>query len=136
MATITPNPFVMKDSLITIGTDNYEAAVTSVVLTPSSSIQTIKGLTPTAVFSEGTTATWTADITFMQDWSSPASLGKYLFDNEGETVSAVIEPIAGGVGFEVDLIITPGAIGGSVDAYATATVSLGVAGKPVLVPAA
>ena len=136
MTVITPAPFVMKDSTISIESDSYEAALTSVTLTPSSSIQTIKGLTPTAVFSEGTTATWTCDLTFMQDWASAASLGKYLFDHEGETVAAVIEPIAGGVGFGVDLIITPGAIGGAVDSYATATVSLGVQGKPELIPAA
>lgn len=130
MATVSPTPFVMKDSIVTIDVDNYQAAVTSVVLTPSSSIQTIKGLTPTAVFSEGTTATWTCDLTYMQDWSDENSLGRYLFDNEGETVSATIEPVAGGLGFDVDLIITPGSIGGAVDAFATSTVSLGVKGKP------
>ena len=35
---------------------------------------------------------------------------------------------------EANLIITPGAIGGSVNAYAVATVTLGVSGQPTYVP--
>ena len=135
MAVVAANPFVMKESVITFAADSYEAAVTSATLTPSASIQTVTGLKAGAVFSDSTAATWTLDLTFMQDWASATSLGRYLFTNEGATVAAHIKPQIGKIGFDVNVIITPGAIGGAVNAYALATVSLGVKGKPVLVPA-
>jgi hypothetical protein len=132
MATITPTPFVMKNAILTLGADDHQAAVNSAALNPSSSIQTFKGLTPTAVYSEGTHATWTLDLTYAQDWTDPNSLGAYLYDNEGETVAFVLEPVADGAGFSGFVIITPGAAGGSVDGIATSTVTLGVVGKPAL----
>jgi hypothetical protein len=122
----------MKDAVLTLGADDYQAAVSSATLTPSSSIQSFKGLTPTAVWSAGTSATWTLELTYAQDWADETSLGAYLFDNEGSTVTFTLEPNAGGAGFSGSVIITPGAAGGAVDGYATATVSLGVVGKPAL----
>lgn len=135
MATINVAPFVLKDVLLTVGTDSYEAHVSQVELTPSSSTQTWQGLTPTSVHTDMTTATWTCTLAFAQDWETPNSLSAYLFANEGETKSVVFRPRSGsGPSFEVEVIVTPGAIGGTVNSFATATVTLGVKGKPELVP--
>lgn len=135
MATIAVHPLVLKDVLLTVGTDNYEAHVSSVTFTPSASTVTWKGLTPTSVHTAGTTATWTVDLTYVQDWDTPNSLSAYLFDNEGEEVTVTFEPVNGGDSFGATIIAAPGAIGGAVDTFGETTVSLGVKGKPVRTPA-
>ncbi len=137
MAAINVAPFVLKDVLLTVGTDSYEAHVSQVEFTPSASTQTWQGLTPASVHTDMSTATWTCTLAYAQDWETANSLSRYLYDNEGQTKSVVFRPKSGtGPSFEADIIITPGAIGGTVNSFATATVTLGVKGKPDLVPAA
>lgn len=136
MATIAVNPFILSDTTFTVEADNYEAHVSGVTFTPSSSVTTWKGLTPDAVFSFGTNATWTCDLEFAQDWSTAGALSRYLFEHEGEEIDVVFAPVSGGPTISATLIVTPGAIGGAVDSVATATVSLGVKGKPTLAPVA
>lgn len=136
MSEIAVSPFVLKDCVISIELDDYAAAVSSATLTPASSAVTFKGLKPTAVFTDVTAATWTLDLAYAQDWETAGSLSLYLFNNEGATKAATLKPKSGtGPSFAVDIIITPGAVGGAVDAHATATVTLGVKGRPELVPA-
>lgn len=132
MADIAVQPILMGDATLTFGADGYQAHVSSAVFTPSSSVVVWKGLTPTAKFSFGASASWTLDLELAQDWATAAALSRYLFENEGETVAVVFEPVDGGASVSADIIITPGSIGGAVDTVATSTVSLGVQGKPVL----
>lgn len=132
MAQIAVNPFIMKDCLLTVATDSYEKHVSAVEFVPSSSTVNWKGLTPTAVFSFGTNATWVATISFAQDWATANSFSRYLYEHEGEEIEVVFEPVSGGSSVTATLIITPGSIGGAVDSVAVSTVSLGVKGKPVL----
>jgi hypothetical protein len=121
----------MRDVLLTIASTNYQAELSSVAFTPSSSTTTWKGLTPTAVFNFATTATWTADLTFAVDWDTSTSLARYLFAHEGETQTIVFRPKGTGYsGMTANVIITPGAIGGSVDSVSEATVSLPIQGRP------
>lgn len=136
MADIAVKPIILKDVLFTVESDGYQAHVSQVEFVPSSSTVTWKGLTPTSVFTFGTNATWTCNLGFAQDWETPNSLSQYLFANEGEELDVVFEPVNGGAGFTATLIAAPGSIGGSVDSVAVSTVTLGVKGKPVLVPAA
>lgn len=136
MATIAVTPIVLKDCILDIEADDYAAAVSAATLTPSASTVVFKGLKPGAVFTDVTEASWTLQITYAQDWASADSLSRYLFDNEGLVKDAILKPQSGaGPSFEVEIVITPGAIGGQVDQTATATVTLGVQGKPTLVPA-
>ncbi|CAO1650545.1 Phage tail protein [Salinibacterium sp. NYA9b] len=136
MAEIAVVPIVMKDVVLEIEDDDFAAAVSSAMLTPSSSSVVFKGLKADAVFTDVTAATWTLALTFAQDWATAGSLSLYLFNNEGAVVDAVLKPQSGiGPSFAVEIVITPGAIGGAVDTTATATVTLGVQGKPTLVPA-
>ncbi|UOE43744.1 hypothetical protein [Agromyces larvae] len=134
MASVDVNPFLMKDCLFQVEADQYEAHVSQVQFSPTSQTVTWKGLTPAAVFSFGTAATWVANLTFAQDWSTADSLSRYLYEHEGEEIDVTFEPVAGGPGVTATLIVAPGAIGGQVDQVATAQVSLGVKGKPVLDP--
>ncbi|MGV8851714.1 MAG: hypothetical protein ACOH1M_03990 [Rhodoglobus sp.] len=136
MPIIAVLPIVLKDVVLEIETDDFAAAVSAAVLTPSSSPVVFKGLKAGAVFTDVTAATWTLALTYAQDWVTAGSLSTYLFNNEGAVVDAVLKPQSGsGPSFAVEIVITPGAIGGTVDQTATATVTLGVQGKPTLVPA-
>lgn len=136
MAQIGVAPIILTNVLFSVESDSYEKHVSSVEFVPSSSTVTWKGLTPTSVFSFGTNSTWVCNLAFAQDWETEDSLSQFLFENEGDEIDVVLEPVNGGAGFSATLIVTPGSIGGAVDAVAVSTVSLGVKGKPVLIPAA
>lgn len=136
MAQITVVPLVLKDVVLSFGTDSYEKHVSGVTFTPSSSTITWQGLEPDAKFTSITAADWTCQLDYVQDWDTANSLSRYLLENEGEEVAATFKPKSGsGPSFTATLTITPGAIGGVVNAYATTSVTLGST-KPVLVPAA
>ena len=136
MAQIGVVPIQLKNALFQVEADSYEKHVSAVEFVPSSSIVTWKGLHPDAVFTFGSTASWQCNLTFAQDWETEDSLSRYLFENDGEEIDVIFEPVNGGTGFSATLIVTPGSIGGALDAVAQSTVQLGVKGKPVLIPAA
>lgn len=136
MATIAVTPFVLKDCVLSIEADDYAAAVSTLTLTPTTQMVSFVGLKPGAISTDATEPTWTLGLTYAQDWVSADSLSRYLFDNQGLAKDAVIKPQSGvGPSFAVEIIITPGAIGGTGQQTATATVTLGVNGQPTLVPA-
>jgi hypothetical protein len=87
-----------------------------------------------------TSSTWVCNISYAQDWASVNSLSQYLLANEGKSVVVKFIPQSASTGtvptFTATVFITPGSIGGAVDGVATASVSLGVVGKPVLTVAA
>jgi len=137
MPVVTHQPLVLKDVLLQLGSNNYENAVSNVTFTPTAPSVSWQGLTPSASFTDVGTASWAVSLTFAQDWDTPKSLSEFLFDNEGQTISATFRPKSGGGStFTVQLVITPGAIGGAVNAVAEVTVSLGAKGRPVRVPGA
>jgi len=135
MAVIAVDPIIMGDASLTFGLDNYESHVSSVMFTPTDNAPvTWKGLSPSSVFSFGKKATWTLDLEYAQDWETVNALSAYLLANEGDEVVVTFAPADGGNAYTATVIITPGAIGGAVDTVPTGSVSLGVKGKPTLVP--
>lgn len=132
MASVAVVPLFMKDVLFQVGTDSYEKALSQVELVPSTSVETFTALSPGAVYTDVSPATWTCVLTFVQDWGTAGSLSKYLFDHEGDTISATFEPIAGGATVTVSLVVAPGSIGGTIGGATTSTVTLGVVGKPAI----
>jgi hypothetical protein len=137
MAQINVQPLYLKDVILTVDGDTYEKHVSGVTITPSVATATFKGLEPSATFSQASTATWMLDLTFVQDWETEDSLSAYLFNNAGEEVTMSFKPESGSGGtFSATVIIVPGSVGGTVDAYATSTVSLPVQGQPSYTPAA
>lgn len=136
MTQIAVDPLVLKDTVLTLGTDTYEKHVSGVVFTPKGSTISWTGMTPSAKFTDVADAEWTCALSYVQDWETEDSLSRFLFEHEGEVIPAIFKPRSGsGPTFTVDLVITPGAIGGQVNSYATTTVTLGCSGRPVLVPA-
>lgn len=135
MPNIQIAPLVLKDVLMQIGANNYETALSAAQFVPTASSVSWQGLTPSSSFTDVSSATWAAALTFAQDWDTPQSLSEFLFDNEGQTVPATFRPRNGrGSSFTTNLVITPGAIGGTVNTFNEATVNLGCTGKPVRVP--
>lgn len=132
MAKIAVNPFILKDCLFQVESDSYEAHVSQVQFDPESNSVAWKGLTPEAVFTFASHATWKCTIAFAQDWTTPNSLSRYLFEHDGDEIDVVFEPVAGGPSVTAVLVVTPGAIGGAIDSVATSTVTLAVKGKPAL----
>lgn len=135
MAQIAVQPIYLKDCVLSVAGSDFEKAVSSASFTPSVATATFKGLEPTAVFTNVGSSTWMVDISYAQDWESAGSLSAYLYANEGAEVTLTFEPVAGGSSWSADVIIVPGAVGGAVDSYAVATVSLPVQGKPTFTPA-
>ncbi|CAG7618438.1 IPT/TIG domain-containing protein [Leucobacter soli] len=138
MTQIDVKPRVFKNYRLKIAAHNLEKHVSGVTFTPTTSIQTWKGGTPEAVFSDATSPTYACQLDYAQDWETPESLALFLMEHEGELIEGVEFHPLGPTGphFTADLIIVPGQIGGSIDAYGTATVQLGVQGKPEFSPAA
>jgi hypothetical protein len=134
MTVVAVAPFLLRDVILTLGTDSYQAHVSQVEFVPTSSPVVWKGLTPSSVHTLGTTATWVCNLAFAQDFETVDSLSLYLHANEGDEVVGIFEPIAGGATVTANLILTPGGIGGTVDGVAVASVSLGVSGKPTITP--
>lgn len=124
------DPLYLSESRVTIGGTAFEAEVSSVKLTPTTSSSTWKGLKAGSSFTKSGQATWVVGLNFAQDHEAATSLSNYLFDHEGEQLPYVIEPIDGGTGFSGTLIAQAGEIGGDVDAFGAASVTLPVQGKP------
>lgn len=136
MVAVPVLPFVLKDVTLQIDTDNYEANVSQVQFDPTAQQQTWKGLTPSAVFTDQSSPTWTCTLAYAQDWATAGSLSQYLDAHVGEIKHVTFVPdVNTGQGtFEADIIISPGPIGGTVDAFGVGTVTLGVQGKPEFTP--
>lgn len=135
MAQISVQPLYLKDVVLTVDGDTYEKHVSGVTFTPSVSTATFKGLDSDAVFTQASNASWTCDLSFVQDWETAGSLSAYLFNNAGSEVTLSFLPQTGSGTWSATVIIVPGAVGGTVDAYATSTVSLPVQGQPTYTPA-
>lgn len=129
------NPLYLTESKVTIGALDFEAEVSGVRLTPTNTTATWKGLKAGSSFTKGGLATWAAGINFGQDHELATSLSTFLFENEGKEYPFTIEPIDGGTGFSGTLIAQAGEIGGDVDTFGVASVTLPVQGKPTRTPA-
>ena len=128
-------PIILNDVVLTVAADNYEGHVSRVEFVPTASLVKWSGLTPTSVYQFPTASVWALNLDYAQDWATASSLSQYLFDNEGTTKVITFKPKKPASGtaptWTATVIITPGAIGGAVDAVPVGTVSLGVQGKPV-----
>lgn len=134
MVAVAVAPFVLRDMILSIATDSYEAHVNEVSFEPSVQTLTWQGGTPAATFTDVTNATWTCKLTGAQDWITANSLAQYLLTNAGTKKTAVFKPQGSTTGkpvFTVDIFIAPPPIGGKVNTFLEFTVTMGCAGQPV-----
>jgi hypothetical protein len=128
-------PYTMSTATLTLGVDDYTAAVSQAIFTPSVSLSTWRGIGGNQL-TFPSPATWTLDVAIAQDLA-PAGLLRYLLDHAGEEVDATLTPLAAEDPITAKVILSPGAIGGTADgSAAVATISLGVQGVPSFVVAA
>lgn len=135
MAQIGVQPFTLNNVKLAIDSANYEKHVSQVEFQPQGGVTSWKGLTPDAAFTFAQTPTWQLVLAYAQDWTTPDSLARFLFDHQGETVDATFTPLDGGPTIGASIVITAGAIGGTVDSVASGTVTLGVNGRPTIAAA-
>ncbi|WP_282845867.1 hypothetical protein [Microbacterium oxydans] len=135
MSLIEVKPIVLRDCLLRVATADYEKHVSGITITPNTGSVTWNGLTPDAAYSFPTSTVWGAQLDYAQDWETPESLSLFLFEHQGEKVTMRFEPVKGGLGWEIDVTIVPGSIGGQVNSVATSSVTLGVSGPPRPIPA-
>lgn len=134
MAQVASAPFVLKDAVLSIGTDDYEKHVSGVVIQPAMSVLTWNAITPSGAFSDATSPTWSVTLNYAQDWTTANSLAQYLLTNAGQTKTAIFKPLGATTGdptFTVTIIIAPGPIGGEANTVQVGTVTMGVVGEPV-----
>jgi len=139
MSVIEVRPFIMRNAIVSFGTDDFAKAVATAKITPTSGQSEFKGLKPSAVFTFPQATLYTLELTYAQDWSSENSLSRYLFDHKGEVVpftlnpddTTGIVPAVGSTSWSGDVALTSGDIGGDVDSVATTTVTLGIVGEPL-----
>lgn len=136
MPTLEVQPLVLKDVELILDTagNDYRKHASGVTFNASSSQTTWTGLGGNT-HTDSQTPTWTVTIDYVQDWDSPDSLSRFLYEHEGEEIPVTFRPKSGvGPSFTSNVTIIPGSIGGQVNAYATTSATLGC-DRPVLVPA-
>ena len=130
-------PFVLKDVILTIGTDDYARHVDEVLFTPTVKADPItwQGLSPDASFSDAGVpeTSWALTLTYAQDWDTANSLSAYLLANAGLSKTVVFQPKTGSgkATFTATVTIAPGPIGGKGKQAATASVTMPLTGAPV-----
>lgn len=127
------NPFQMTDAVLTLGTDSYQKVVSSAKIenSPTSSeFRAISGDT----YNFAGKATYTAALTFAQDWETEDSLCLYLWNHEDEKVALTLTPQTGGASFAGTVTLHAPTVGGDVNAPAVASVTLEFDGKPTMTP--
>lgn len=121
------------------GTDfDFQCQVTSVTLTPDVSVERIQTLCPDGQFSDVSNPEWTISIGYLNgDVASgdtpPEAIADYLLEHFGEKKWVTFRPKAGGKGYQVQVTIIPGSIGGDQGSWSEGSVDLPVDGQPVKV---
>lgn len=126
----------LKTGTLTLAATSYAAQATSVTITPpkakaSDSEEVLDG----TILTDGSTDPWTLTIEAIQDFTNAAGLQKYLFDNEGTTVTYSWQPNATGPTFSGSLIVVAPEIGGAVATRLKTKVEMNLTAKPTWTPA-
>lgn len=144
MPKIAVQPFMLTNVLLKISTTggvpaevgDYEAHVSQVQFDPNTPSATWKGLSAGSSHTGVGTPTWNCTLGVAQDWATPNALSRYLHEHVGEEIDVTFEPVAGGTPIDARLVIVPGSIGGTGEAFATSAPVLPVQGQPTLGAAA
>lgn len=130
MATVPNAAYMGGAGKLTIGADEYTAAITGFTLTPTAEKASVTDIGGGVTNFVGKDPSWVAGIDYNQDWTTADSFSQKLIEWHGQVKDAVYTPDAGGLGWAVKLVIEAGAIGGASKGIHAAQVSLGVNGQP------
>lgn len=119
---------------LSIGTDEYTAAIDSAMLTPTTPITVFTDISGESKPVAGK-PTWILGVSHAQDLITEDSLSQYLLEHAGEIKPVTFAPEEDGASFAVDVLIIPSAIGAAGGSLAKSTVNLNCVGQPALTPA-
>lgn len=119
---------------LSIGADEYTAAIDSAMLTPTTPVTVFTDISGDSTPVAGK-PTWVLGLSVAQDLITDGSLSLYLIEHAGEIKPVTFTPEEDGASFAVDVLIIPGAIGGAGGSLAKSTVNLNCAGQPAITPA-
>lgn len=135
MAKIPNAAYFGTTGSLSLGTDDYTAAVTSCALVPTA---------PTASTTDiggGVTqfvggSVWVAQIGYNQDWTTEDSFSQKLVELHGQRETFTYTPDAGGQKLTFTAVVQAGQVGGAASALHAATVNLPIDGQPTFAPSA
>lgn len=118
---------------VTIGTDEYTAAIDSAVLNPTTPQTVINDIGGGVTVATGVPV-WALALSVVQDLVTANSLSQYLIANAGQVKPLTYKPQAGtdAKTFTVSVVIIPGGIGGAGGSVAKSSVTLPVNGQPTI----
>lgn len=131
-------PVYMKDSNLILGDEatgrDYKIELRSITMTPDVNTSRIKTLDPEGQFSEVDAAEWSLELGYLGgSWDTAdakQSLQDYLLEHAGEKIPFFFAPRAGGAGYQGNLSLLPGAIGGDQGSFSEQSVTLPIDGQP------
>lgn len=112
---------------------DFSCQVISAALTATSNPQQVPATFCTPAKEVPAPSSWALDVTYLQDWTDPAGLSMYLYENDAAaadftlTLSGATEPSAAGT-----VYLVAGGYGGDAGVPLQATVTLPCADKPVI----
>lgn len=123
--------FVMRNALVSFAGTDYANQVSMAILEPDQDTKTYRTLVPDGVKQDVDSAAWTLKLKGLQDHTAAQGLARYMFDNDGTTVAAVLEPQAGGISWAVQVVLKATQIGGDQGDWAEIEIELPCEGAPV-----
>lgn len=132
MATIPIQPLMLKDAVLTVASDDFTAAFTSVTFEPSPEWEWVDVFLGPSV-PMLSRVRWVCRLGYLQDLTTFDSWTRYIDDNTGTTATLTFTPESGGDGVVADVLLIPGNVGGGATEQLSAEVSLPVVGAPTLV---
>lgn len=121
-------PFI-KNALCTVDGATASDEVTLVEFIPTVNSVTFSPISGNSI-NDSTLGGWVCNLTYGQDWETPASLSHLLHDSFGEDMVLTFAPKGGTGKWTVTVGGVPGKIGGAAG-VAEATVALPCRAKPV-----
>lgn len=131
MALVAPVPHMMNAAVLKVGTDNYEKAVSSAKLTPTTPTAQVVGIDGSVTVVSGT-PTWKLTLGYPQDLVTATSIQNYLQNNAGTTKVVELTPQAGGKKFTVTVMCIAPEVGGDAATVQSGTITLDVQGQPTI----
>src|SRR6187431_2034507 len=138
--TVVPltTPYTMSTATLTIALDDlvpgddYTAAISQAQFNPTFSTNPWYGIGGHTLTFTSPVA-WALVVAIAQDLA-PAGLLRFLLDNAGQPATVTLTPLAAEDPITANVILAPGAIGGTADgSAAVATITMGVQGAPEFV---
>lgn len=124
--------FIMRDSVVTIDSVDYNNQLSAVRFVPDTPIEQMPVLVPTGTVTDTSTTLWQCELTGIQDNGS-GSLGAALRAASGTKIPIVFQPRVG-TGQDVlsaTIVAMPIEFGGEQGSWRTFSITLPVDGQPV-----